>query len=328
MPCKVAIVGACSLVGREILKTLSDRSFPLSQIRLFDGESDMGHKLVFNNQEITVEEVSEHTLREEKFKFIFFAGGSLMSRTFIPIARSSGAVIIDTSSYSYIHEHAPLIIPEINRESIGEHKLLSNPYSLTTQLCYTLSPIKNLSPISRIVISTYQSVSGAGFFGVEELERQIVEIEDGKEASLHYFSKQIAFNVFPQVDHFADDSAWTNEELIVAKEVKEILQIEELALSLTCVRVPVIRGHCASVMVELEKDISLEEIEKSWEENDVIVHRQDFPTPWELEGTIDMGVGRLRKDLHKERCYHYWTVADNLSVGMALNPVTIAEEFL
>ncbi|MGL5955868.1 MAG: aspartate-semialdehyde dehydrogenase [Brevinema sp.] len=321
MPCKVAIVGAGSLTGREILKTLADRSFPLSQIRLFETESSVGHYLSYNNSDILVEEVSEHVLREEKFFVVFFAGGTNISKQYIPMVQN--AYIIDTSSYAHMHLNAPLVIPGLC--SIPE-KIASNPSCLSVQLSRALFPLQKKTNISRVVVSSYQSVSGAGFFGVEELERQVAEIENGKEASLHYFSKQIAFNIIPQVNDFVD--TWTKEEISISKEIQQILNKDDLPISLTCVRVPVIRGHSASVMVELDKELSLEEIYNLWEESGLLVYKDDYPTPWELEGTVDLGVARLRKDNYQKACYHFWTVADNLSVGMALNSVQIAEALI
>ncbi|MGL4676680.1 MAG: aspartate-semialdehyde dehydrogenase [Brevinema sp.] len=323
MPCKVAIVGASSLTGREILKTLSDRSFPLSQIRLFETESSVGHYLSYNNSDILIEEVSEHILREGHFFVVFFAGGSNISKQYIPAVQN--AYVIDTSSYAYTHLNAPLSIPSLGDSSLSS-KIVTNPSCLSVLLCNVLSPLQKNNNILRVVASSYQSVSGAGFFGVEELERQVVEIEDGKEASLHYFSKQIAFNIIPQVNDFVD--TWTKEEITVSKEIQYLLQKEHLPISLTCVRVPVIRGHSASVMVELDQELSLDDIQNLWEESGLLVYKEDYPTPWELEGTVDIGVARLRKDNYQKACYHFWTVADNLSVGMALNSVQIAEKFL
>ena len=328
MPCKVAIVGACSLSGREILKTLSDRSFPLSQIRLFETESSVGQRLLYNNEEILVEEISEHILREAKFHFVFFAAGSKVSKGFIAFAQEAGSKIIDISSHAYAHMDAPLVVPHISFDSKKDTSLFASPVCLSVHLSLILAPLAKLSKLERIVGSTYQAVSGAGFFGVEELERQVVEIEDGKEAKLHYFPKQIAFNVFPEVEHFAEGDRWSKEELLIEKEVSTILGLKDLDLSLTCVRVPVLRGHSVSMTIDFDKEVSLDDIYNAWEENGISVYRDDYPTAWDLEGTLDVGVGRLRKDKKRSNSIHFWTVADNLSVGMALNAVQIAEELL
>ncbi len=321
MPCKVAIVGANSLTGREILKTLADRSFPLSQIRLF--ETTSGQHLNYDNSEILIEEVSEHALREGKFRVVFFASGVNIAKQYISSAE--GALVIDTSFYASHILNAPLIVPGITEIPKGQN-VVSNPCCLAVQLSKALHPIHKKSPITRVVASTYQSVAGAGYFGIEELERQVAEIENGKEASVHYFDKQIAFNVIPQINDFYDE--WTKEELAIPNELGKVLDIEDFNMSVTCVRVPVIRGHSASVMIELEEDLSENEFYHLWQEAGLSVYKDDYPTPWELESTIDIGVSRLRKDKYQPRCYHFWTVADNLSACMALNSVLIAEEYV
>jgi aspartate-semialdehyde dehydrogenase len=328
MPCKVAIIGACTLVGRELVKTLSDRSFPLSHIRLFDTEHGVGQKLLYDNKEVLVEEISEHILREERFRFIFFAEGSNISEQYIPIAAESEAFIIDMSPHSKHNMEIPLLIPEINAGTMGNHKIFATPLCLTTQLCLALNPIHQLSPITRLVMSTYQAVSGAGFFGVEELEKQIIDIEDGKEARVHYLPKQIAFNVYPQVDRFGADDLWTKEERSIISETKRILSADKIDMAVTCVRVPVIRGHSASIMIEISGDLPVEDLIQAWKAEDISVYDNDYPTPWELEGTVDIGIGRLRKDMSRPNCYHFWCVADNLARGTALNSVQIAEELL
>lgn len=328
MPCKVAVVGACTLVGRELLKTLSDRSFPLSQIRLFDIEHSVGQKLVFNTNEILVEEITEHVLKEEKFSFIFFTGCALLSEQYIPIASQTNAYIIDVSSYSRHSMKSPLIVPEINASKMEGHKVFANPLCFSTQLSLVLHPLNKISSITRAVVSTYQAVSGAGFFGVEEFERQIIEIENGKEANVHFLPKQIAFNVVPQVDRFIGDDSWTKEELEIIEETKTLLERKELDMAITCVRVPVIRGHSASIMVEFSDDVSLEDIINTWENEEIVVYHDDYPTPWEMEGTVDVAVGRIRKDLTRNNCFHFWCVADNLARGTALNSIQIAEELL
>ncbi len=321
MPCKVAIVGASSLTGREILKTLAERSFPLSQIRLF--ETTSGQHLNYDNSEILIEEVSEHALREGKFRIVFFAGGVNTAKQYI--ASAEGALVVDTSFYAYHLLKAPLVVSDIV-DFPKEQKVVANPCCLAVQLSRVLHPILKKSMIKRVIASTYQSVAGAGFFGIEELERQVSEIENGKEASMHYFDKQIAFNVIPQINDFYDE--WTKEELAIPTEVGKVLGIDDLNMSVTCVRVPVIRGHSASVMIELEDELTDGDFYHLWQEAGLSVYKDDYPTPWELEGTIDIGVARLRKDRHIPRCYHFWTVADNLSACMALNSVQIAENYI
>lgn len=330
MPCKVAIVGACGLVGRELINILSDRSFPLSNLRLFDSEYGAGTRLLFGEEELLVEELSEHALKEGHFKFVFFTGGTVMAEHFAPIAAETGAIVIDNSSHFRNDPKIPLIVPEINGDSLkGYQGIIASPNCSTTQLALALHPIHQLSPIKRVVMSSYQAVSGSGFFGIEELERQVSEIEDGKEATLHYFPKQIAYNIFPQVDVFGCDG-WTKEEKRILQEVRKIFNTPSLDLAATCVRVPVLRGHSESVMIETEADLSLDQIVDAWEEfSSLSVYKgEEYPTPWDMEGTIDTGVGRLRKDISRPGCYHFWCVADNLLRGSAFNAVHIAEIML
>lgn len=327
MACKVAIIGACSLVGRELLKTLSDRSFPLTELRLFEVEHSVGQHLSFNKEDILVEEISEHVLKDNHFRFVFFASGYKNTQMFAKIAQEAGSIVIDLSHYSYQHLSSTLSVPDINFKK-SENNTYSSPTSLAIQLSSVLAPIQAISAITSVNVSTYQSVSGAGYFGVEELERQITEINDGKEASVHYFDKQIAFNVLPQIDHINADG-WTKEELLVSEEVQTILNDKNLSVSLTCVRVPVLRGHSVSVMVELEKELSFEEIYTAWEEHGFSVYKNDeYPTPWELEDSKDIGVGRLRVDQKNANRYYFWAVSDNITSGMSLNPVLIAEQLL
>lgn len=328
MPCKVAIVGACSLAGREILKTLSDRSFPLSQVRLFDTEFSVGHRVSYDNADILVEEISEHVLREEKFRFVFFTGGYNLSKDFLSFAKNAGSKVIDVSSYAYTHENAPLVIPQIDFTNFKETAVFANPMCLAIHLSLVLQPILAKTLIQRIVASTYQAASGAGFLGVEELERQTEEIENGKEATVNFFPKQLAFNVFPQVCDMHVGAVWSKEEISVEKEVQDILQNKDLDIALTCVRVPVIRCHSISIMMELDMELSVEDLHDLWEKQGLQVYKEGYPTPWDLEGTIDVGIGRLRQDKKRKNCYYFWTVADNLSVGTALNAVQIAEEFV
>lgn len=328
MPCKVAIVGASTLVGREILKVLSERSFSLSQIRLFDTESSVGQHLLYNDKDVLIEEISEHNLRENKFRIVFFAGGKVLAEQYAAIAAEEGSFVIDTSLYAANYLNAPFVIPSINGYKLLEKKLVANPHSLTVHLGQIFASLLKETQITRAVISTYQSVSGSGFFGVEELERQISEIVDGKEASMHYFSKQIAFNTIPQVNEFIGSN--TKEELLIEQELSEIFEDKSFNMNITCVRVPVIRGHSASVMVELKKELSIDDMYYLWENDGIETYREldDFPTPWELENTIQIGVARLRKDKYIPNCYHFWTVADNLKVGMAQNSVQLAEYYL
>ncbi len=314
MACKVAILGAGTLAGREILNTLAERSFPLTQIRLFD-DNCVGQYLAYNNTDVMIEEISEHVLKESRFKVVFYA---CSDRSYIPFALEGGAFVIDCGFDS------KLIISGINSSDIEWQNIVSNPRCLTIHLCRILHGISKKTKIKRINASTYQSVSGAGFLGIEELERQVDEIEKGREATLHYFSKQIAYNVVPQISDF--EGEWTKEELNIPKEVNQILN-QKIDMSFTCVRVPVLRGHSMSVMMELSDDLSVEDIYDSMEDIDIYAEC-DYPTPWEMEGLTDIAVARLRKDPNIKKCYHFWTVADNQAACFALNSVKIAEDYI
>jgi len=327
MPCGVAIIGACGLVGRELINILSDRAFPLSKLRLFDSEYGAGTRLPFGEEELLVEELSEHALREGHFKFVFFTSGSVITEHFAKIASDSGSIVIDNSSYYRNDIDVPLIVPEINGDILKDYKgIIANPNCSTIQLALSLYPIQQITKVKRVVMSTYQAVSSSGHFGVEELERQIVEIEDGKEASLHYFPEQIAFNIFPQIDVFSENG-WTKEEIRINQEIQKIFSAPSLNVISTCVRVPVLRGHCQSIMIELEDNLSIDQILEVWEEFSslTVFKGEDYPTPWNFEGLIDTGVGRLRKDPVQSNTYHYWCVSDNLLRGAAFNAIHTAE---
>lgn len=323
MSCKIAVVGAHGLLGRVLVRTLSERAFPFTQLRLFDEKKAGG----IVEEGLLIEELSEHALREGGFRYVFFAAGAKASERFIPHVQNGTA--IDLSAYSRTNASVPLIVPEINGAEAKGKSLIASPDCLGVQLSLSLFPISELYPIKRVVLSSYQSVSGAGGLGVDELERQIEDIAEGKEARVSHFPKQIAYNIFPQVDVFGA-SGWTKEEEHLLDESRRLLKLPSLELAATCARVPVLRGHSLSVSVQVEGEVSTERITDAWKAFRPLSVYEDnaYPTPWELEESVKVGIGRLRKDPFRKDTLHFWCVADNLTRDTALNAVLIAEGLL
>ncbi|MGL5255247.1 MAG: aspartate-semialdehyde dehydrogenase [Brevinema sp.] len=320
MSCKVAVVGAGGILGRSLITALKDRSFPFSQLRLFDERHAVGTV----DDGIVVEEISEHALKTGGFSYVFFAAGARVTEMYSPCLESG--TIIDLSSHYRGFSSVPLVVPEINGpESFGK-KIIACPDSLGVQLALSLSPISDIFPVDRVLVSTYQSVSGSGGQGIEELERQVNDISQGKEAHVRYFPKQIAYNVFPQVDVFGEDG-WSKAEERLADETRRVLHLPNLQLAATCVRVPVLRGHAMNVTLTLGAVADVERILKEWRQfRPLSVYEDDnYPTPWDLEDSDKVGVGRLRKDPYLDNVVHYWCVADNLTRDTALNAILLVE---
>ena len=318
--CKIAVIGAGGILGRSLIAALKDRSFPFTQLRLFDEKNAVGSV----EDGVIVEEISEHALKTGGFSYVFFAAGARITETYAPFLESG--TVIDLSSHYRGFSSVPLVIPEINGPEAFGKKTIACPDSLGVQLALSLFPISELYPIDRAVISTYQAVSGSGGQGVTELEHQINDIAQGKEAHVRYFPKQIAYNVFPQVDVFGENG-WTKEEERLVDETRRVLNLPELQLTATCVRVPVLRGHAMSVTLRLGTAVDVDRILKEWQDFRPLSVYEDnnFPTPWDLEDSDKVGVGRLRKDPYMDNLIHYWCVADNLTRDTALNAVLLVE---
>ena len=328
---KVAVVGATGMVGQEFIKVLEQRNFPMSSIRLLASERSVGKKVFVAHQETEVKEATH-----ESFKGIdiaLFSAGTEISRYFSPIAAQSGAVVIDNSVAFRMVDSVPLVVPEVNPEDIKKHKgIIANPNCSTIQMVVALYPLHKVNPIKRIVASTYQAVSGTGIAAVEELTTQSRQVLEGQDAIPHVYPHQIAFNVLPEIDIFLDNG-YTKEEWKMAEETRKIMHAPDIAISATCVRVPVFTGHGEAVNVEFSQPMSPDEAKRILAQAPGVKILDDptislYPQPWPSSGSDDVFVGRIRRDESHPDGLVLWIVADNLRKGAALNAVQIAEEMI
>jgi len=328
---KVAIVGATGLVGREFIKTLKQRNFPAASIKLFASDRLSGRKLAVGNDEVEVKETTVESF--EAIDIALFSAGAEVSRHFSPIAAQSGAVVIDNSSAFRQVPTVPLVVPEVNPEDIKWHKgIIANPNCSTIQMVTALYPMHKVNPIKRIIVDTYQAVSGTGSAAVEELLTQTKLVLDGQTTVPHIYPHQIAFNMLPEIDVFLDNG-YTKEEWKMVEETRKIMHADDMAISATCVRVPVLTGHSEAVHVEFSRPISPEDAYRVLSQAPGIKVLDDptislYPQPWSAAGTDEVFVGRIRQDASSKNGLAMWIVADNLRKGAALNAVQIAEEII
>jgi len=328
---KVAIVGATGLVGREFIKTLEQRNFPVSLIQLLASDRSAGKKLPVGQEEIEVRETTPESF--EGIDIALFSAGSEISRHFSPIAAQSGTVVVDNSSAFRMVPTVPLVVPEVNVADIKWHKgIIANPNCSTIQLVTALYPLHKVNPIKRIIVDTYQAVSGTGAAAVEELLTQVKQVLDGQTTVPHVYPHQIAFNMLPEIDVFLDNG-YTKEEWKMVEETKKIMHAEDIAISATCVRVPVFTGHSEAVHVEFSQPMSPEDAQRILAQAPGVKVLDDttislYPQPWSAAGTDEVFVGRIRRDASNQNGLAMWIVADNLRKGAALNTVQIAEEII
>ncbi|OHD55466.1 MAG: aspartate-semialdehyde dehydrogenase [Spirochaetes bacterium GWF1_51_8] len=326
----VAVVGATGAVGREMIRTLERRNFPVKQIRFFASSRSAGQHLKFNGDDVVVEELTEKAFDNQGIEIALFSAGGDTSKQFSPIVAKAGAVVIDNSSAWRMNPEVPLVVPEVNPEDVKFHKgIIANPNCSTIQMVVALKPLHDYSRVLRIIVSTYQSVSGAGQRGIDELWDQTKNIINGKPIVSAKFPKQIAFNVIPQIDVFLENH-FTKEEMKMVNETRKIMHDEHIATTATCVRVPVLRGHSESVYIETEKKISRDKALELFSKAPGIVLMDDpstgkYPVPTESADQFDTYVGRVREDLNIENGLNFWCVSDNLLKGAASNAVQIAE---
>jgi aspartate-semialdehyde dehydrogenase len=320
----IAIVGATGLVGRKMLQILEERNFPVKDLKLLASERSEGIELSFNGERLKVEK-----LTEEKFKGVdiaLFSAGTDVSVKFVPEAVKRGCVVIDNSSAFRLEKDVPLVVPEVNAEKISQHKgIIANPNCSTIQLVVVLKPLHDKFKIKRIVVSTYQSVTGAGKKALDQLMFEI----QGLKPQTPKFPHQIAYNCIPQIDNFFEDG-YTKEEHKIMKETKKILDDENIKITATCVRVPTIGGHAESVNIEFENKFSLEDIIQTLNQAPGVIvidkpYESIYPMPIFSNEKDDVFVGRIRLDQSIENGLNLWIVADNLRKGAATNAVQIAE---
>jgi aspartate-semialdehyde dehydrogenase len=331
----VAVVGATGAVGEQIIRLLEERNFPIQSLKLLSSARSAGSKLKFKGDEIEVELATPDSFIGVDIA-LFSAGGGV-SLELIPQAIMRGTVCIDNTSAYRMDAETPLVVPEVNIDKINEHKgVIANPNCSTIQLVVALKPLYDRFGISRIIVSTYQAVSGAGSLAIDETLRQTKEILDGNAfepkilpTSSLPVKHQIAFNAIPQIDKFMDNG-FTYEEVKMINETKKIMGDETLQITTTCVRIPVIYGHSESVYVELSQDFDVEEVKQLLANAPGLVlidnpAEQQYPLATDAAGKLDTFVGRVRRDLSNPRALNMWIVSDNLLKGAAWNAVQIAE---
>ncbi len=324
----VAVVGATGAVGRTMLSILEERKFPVGRLVPLASSRSTGTQVEFNGQKITVEELKADSF--EGLDIALFSAGGSISREFGPIAAQAGCVVIDNSSAFRMEKDIPLVVPEINPHAIGDNPgIIANPNCSTIQMVVALKPIHDRYRIKRVVVSTYQSVSGTGQSAIEELRVQSSQVLDKQPAAKEVYPHQIAFNCLPHIDTFLD-SGYTKEEMKMVNETRKILEDDSIQVSPTTVRVPVFYAHSEAVNVETEKAIDVEELKKILSSAPGVrlvdaPGKTEYPLATDAAGRDEVMVGRIRADLDNPRAVNLWVVADNLRKGAALNAIQIAE---
>ena len=328
MKLNVAIVGATGLVGRTFVEILEQREFPVAELRLLASERSAGTELAFRGQKVAVQPLSEAAF--EGVELALFSAGAEVSKRYAPAAVAAGATVIDNSSAFRMEEDVPLVVPEVNPEALGpEHKIIANPNCSTIQTVVAVKPLHDAARIKRMVVSTYQAVSGKGADAVQRLQRDCQRFLAGDRT---FDPNQIAFNAVPHIDVFLPNGS-TKEEMKMVQETRKILAEPALAVFATCVRVPVMNGHSCSVNLEFERALALEDAREILREAAGVVLMDEpdngvYPTPLMVSGRDQVFVGRVREDPSVSHGLSLWVVADNLRKGAALNAVQIAERLI
>ncbi|UOE92790.1 aspartate-semialdehyde dehydrogenase [Alkalihalobacillus sp. LMS39] len=335
----VAVVGATGAVGQQMLKTLEERNFPISKLTLLSSKRSAGKTVFFQGEEVVVQEATPEAF--EGVQLALFSAGGSVSKQLAPEAVKRGAICVDNTSAFRMTEGVPLVVPEVNEADLREHNgIIANPNCSTIQMVVALEPLRQQYGLKKVVVSTYQAVSGAGLNAINEMKQQSKDLLEGKEATAeilpvggdkkHY---QIAFNAIPQIDLF-QENGYTFEEMKMINETKKIMHMSELEVAATCVRLPVETGHSESVYIETEKGgASVEEVRALLANAPGIVLQDDpsnqlYPMATTSVGKNDVFVGRIRKDLDRDNGFHLWVVSDNLLKGAAWNSVQIAESLV
>lgn len=327
----VAVVGATGAVGNEMIAVLEERNFPVEKIRLFASERSEGKTLQFEGSEIPVE-----SLNEDSFKSIdiaLFSAGAERSKIWAPIAAKSGCVVVDNSSQWRMDPEVPLVVPEVNANDLKWHKgIIANPNCSTIQMVVALKPIHDVAKIKRVVVTTFQAVSGTGKKAMDELLQQTTDLLNFREIKCNVYPHQIAFNVLPHIDKFLENG-YTKEEMKMVNETKKIMGDSSIRITATTVRVPVFRGHSESVNIETCKKITPNEVRSILSKSQGIVvfdapEKNMYPLPIYVAGKDPVYVGRIREDESIDNGINMWVVSDNLRKGAALNAVQIAEELI
>ncbi|MHC1991318.1 aspartate-semialdehyde dehydrogenase [Bacillus safensis] len=324
----VAVVGATGAVGQQMLKTLADRDFEMDTLTLLSSKRSAGTKVTFRGQEYTVQEATESF---EGVNIALFSAGGNVSKALAPEAVKRGAIVVDNTSAFRMDENIPLVVPEVNEKDLHDHQgIIANPNCSTIQMVAALEPLRQAYGMKKVIVSTYQAVSGAGHEAIDELYSQSQAVLNKEDVTPEVMPYQIAFNAIPQIDKF-QDNGYTFEEMKMINETKKIMHMPELEVAATCVRLPIETGHSESVYVELESnDATVEDLKSILKDAPGITLQDDpsqqiYPMPADAVGKNDVFVGRIRKDLDRPNGFHMWIVSDNLLKGAAWNSVQIAE---
>ena len=329
----VAIAGATGAVGGAMLDVLERRDFPIAELRLLASPRSVGKKLAFKGEEIEVQLLAEDAF--EGIDIALFSAGATRSLDFAPAAAKAGAVVVDNSSAFRMENDIPLVVPEVNPHAIADYKnrgIIANPNCSTIQMLVALKPIFDKVGIKRLVISTYQAVSGSGADAIAELDAQVKAYAAGKELEANVYPHQIAFNCLPHIDSFLENG-YTKEEMKMVNETRKIFGDDSIAITATTVRVPVFYGHSESVNIETKEKISVAEVKELLASAPGVKLADDvannvYPLATDCENEFDTMVGRIREDESIENGINMWIVSDNILKGAALNTVQIAEEFV
>jgi aspartate-semialdehyde dehydrogenase len=327
---RVAVVGATGAVGSTMLGVMRERGFPADEVVPFASERSAGRTIDYGDTDLTVVAPSDEAI--QGFDLALFSAGSQTSADWAPRFAEAGAVVVDNSSHWRMHEDVPLVVAEVNPDALHDHRgIVANPNCTTMQTVIALKPILDAAGIERVVMSTYQAVSGTGQRAVDELHRQAEAVIEAHELPAPaVYPHQIAFNVLPQVETFKDGDDYTTEERKCMREARKILGREDIGVSATCARVPVYTGHSVSANVQTREPLSPEECRELLARAPGVVVVDDpgnalYPTAIDVAGRDDVLVGRIRRDASHERCLNLWIVGDNLRKGAATNAIQVAE---
>lgn len=324
----VAILGATGAVGKEMLKILGERNFPINELRLLASKKSAGGEVEFGGKTYTIEEATENSF--DNIDVMLCAAENDISLRLSPAAVKAGAVVIDNSSAYRMDDNVPLVVPEVNPEDVKNHKgIIANPNCSTIIALTAVNEINKYAKIDRMIVSTYQAVSGAGINGIRELDKQIKDISEGKEAEANTFQYQIAYNLIPQIGDF-DEVGYSQEEMKMQNEGKKIFHNPDLKVNCTCIRVPVYRSHSESITLETEREITPDkarELLKNAKGVKLVddVQNRKYPMPLDTSDQDLIYVGRIRKDITKENSLVLWCCGDQIRKGAATNAVQIAE---
>ena len=327
----VAVVGATGAVGREMLKTLESRNFPATEVVPFASARSAGTKVPYGDSELVVRELKEDVF--EGIDIAIFSAGGSTSEKYAPHAAAAGCIVVDNSSAWRMDERCPLVVPEVNPEALeGHNGIIANPNCSTIQMVVALKPLHDVAGIRRVVVSTYQAVSGSGQKGISELETQVRQMFNLKEPEVNVYPHRIAFNCIPHIDVFLEND-YTKEEMKMVNETKKIMEDYEMRITATTIRVPVYRSHSESVNIELEKEVDLGAMREALAKFPGVTvqddpSKQEYPMPLYTSEKDDVYVGRLRRDESCEKSYNMWVVGDQIRKGAALNTLQIAETMI